>query len=125
MLKFIYIGIGGFLGSVLRYIFTKYLNNIFNNIPIGTLVVNIIGSFLLGLLIYSVSFGVNIKSDTRDFIAIGFLGAFTTMSTFAYESFRMFELSEWFLFGLNLFLNIFVCLLAVYAGKQVSLILFK
>lgn len=125
MLKLLYIGFGGFLGSILRYVSSKYLNQLMSGFPLGTLVVNVSGSFVLGFLLYSVSFGKNISSDTRDFIAIGFIGAFTTMSTFAYESFRLLELNEWMFFALNLFFNIILCLLAVYAGKELSLMLFK
>lgn len=125
MHKIIYIGLGGFFGSIMRYVIAKYFNNIIGGFPLGTLAVNVLGSFLLGLLLYSVSFGKNISTETRDFIAIGFIGAFTTMSSFAYESFRLLELNEWMFFALNLFFNIILCLLAIYAGKELSLILFK
>lgn len=57
MLKIIYIGLGGFLGSILRYIFSKYINQLVSGFPLGTLAVNVFGSFLPGLLLYSVSFG--------------------------------------------------------------------
>ena len=124
-MQVIYIGIGGFLGAVTRFFLAKSINNLVNGFPLGTLVVNVSGSLLLGFIIYSVASGKNVSPELRDFITIGFIGAYTTMSTFAYESFRLVELSEFLYFGLNLFLNIFLCLFAVYIGKELAIILFK
>ena len=89
------------------------------------LVVNVFGSFLLGVIVYSIFNGKDISPEFRDFMTIGFIGAFTTMSTFAYESFRLGELSEYLYFGLNIFLNVFLCLLAVYLGKELALFISK
>ncbi len=125
MLKILYIGLGGFFGSIARFLTAKFVNNFFPNFPFGTLAVNVAGSFVLGFLIYSVAYGKNISSDLRDMIAIGFIGAFTTMSTFAYESFRLGELGEWVYFSLNLFLNLFLCILFVYLGKELAVIISK
>jgi fluoride exporter len=119
------IGIGGFLGAISRYAVSKYLNNFITSFPFGTFTVNVCGSLLLGFILYSISFGKTIPTNFRDFITIGFIGAFTTMSTFAYESFRLFEGKEFIYFGLNLFFNIFLCLAAVYAGKELAILITK
>jgi len=124
-MQIIYIGIGGFLGAISRFLLAKFINNYFTSFPLGTLIVNVSGSFLLGFIIYSVLDGRNVSPEVRDFSTIGFLGAFTTMSTFAYESFRLVELSEYMYFGLNIFLNVFLCLLAVYLGRELALFLNK
>jgi CrcB protein len=124
-MQIIYIGIGGFLGAISRFLLAKFINNYFTSFPLGTLIVNVSGSFLLGFIIYSVLDGRNVSPEIRDFSTIGFLGAYTTMSTFAYESFRLGELSEYMYFGLNIFLNVFLCLLAVYLGKELALFLNK
>jgi CrcB protein len=125
LLHILYIGIGGFIGAVLRYITSRYLNNLIPNFPLGTLAVNIAGSFVLGFILYSLSFGKSISTNLRDFITIGFIGGFTTMSAFAYESFRLFELNEVLYFSMNLALNIFLCLTAVYFGKELALLINK
>ena len=124
-MQIIYIGIGGFLGAISRFLLAKFINNYFPSFPLGTLIVNVSGSFLLGFIIYSVLDGRNVSPEVRDFSTIGFLGAYTTMSTFAYESFRLGELSEYLYFGLNIFLNVFLCLLAVYLGRELALFLNK
>lgn len=120
-MQLIYIGLGGFFGAVFRFILSRFVNNYFTSFPVGTLVVNVTGSFILGFIMYGLLSGKNISPEFRDFSAIGFIGAFTTMSTFAYESLRLAELSEYMHFGLNIFLNIFLCLLAVYFGRELAL----
>jgi fluoride exporter len=125
MLKILYIGFGGFFGSIARYLAARFVNNYIPGFPFGTLTVNVTGSFVLGFLIYSVASGRNISPEVRDMIAIGFIGAYTTMSTFAYESFRLGELGEWFSFFLNVFLNLFLCILAVYLGRELAMLIAK
>jgi CrcB protein len=66
---------------------------------------------------YLSEYGGLFSEETRIFLTIGVIGAFTTMSTFSYESFRMLEDNELFLFGANLFIMVLFTLLAVYAGK--------
>lgn len=124
-MQIVYIGLGGFIGASLRFVVSRYLSGLMPSFPLGTLSVNILGSFVLGFIMYSISLGKNISPELRDFITIGIIGGFTTMSTFAYESFRLFELKEFMYFGLNLFLNVFLCLLAVYLGKELAVLINK
>ncbi|MCC6865632.1 MAG: fluoride efflux transporter CrcB [Ignavibacteria bacterium] len=121
----IYIGIGGFIGAISRYLLSRWLNNFLPSFPLGTLTVNVIGSFILGFVMYSVTAGRNISPELRDFITIGILGGFTTMSSFAYESFRIAELNQVILFTLNIVLNVVLCIMAVYAGRELALIVTK
>ncbi|MBZ0204326.1 MAG: fluoride efflux transporter CrcB [Ignavibacteria bacterium] len=125
MLHLIYIGLGGFIGAVSRYAVSRFIGGLFPAFPFGTLTVNILGSFVLGFIVYSVSLGRNISPDMRDFITIGVLGGFTTMSTFAYESFRLFELNQMTFFVLNMVLNLVLCIAAIYAGKELAVIITK
>lgn len=125
MIHIFLIGIGGFFGAISRYLISKYLNNFIVSFPLGTFTVNFTGSLLLGFIIYSVSFGKNIPTNYRDLLTIGFIGAFTTMSTFAYESFRLFDGKEFLFFSINLFMNIFFCLAAVFIGKELAILITK
>lgn len=125
MIHILYIGIGGFTGAILRYVTSKFINNIFPEFPFGTLAVNVFGSLLLGFLLYSVAYGKSMSSELRDLIAIGFIGGFTTMSTFAYESLRLMELREISFFALNIAANVILSVIAVYAGKEIALLLSK
>jgi CrcB protein len=125
MLQIIYIGVGGFIGAVSRFLVSRYMNNLLPAFPLGTLTVNIIGSFILGFIVYSISLGKTISPEMRDFITIGILGGFTTMSTFAYESFRLMELNQLMLFTLNIALNLVLCIAAVYAGKELAVLIAK
>lgn len=83
-MQIIYIGIGGFLGAAARFLISKIFNNYFPDFPVGTLVINVSGSFLIGFIIYYAISGKNISPEMRDFATVGFIGAFTTMSAFAY-----------------------------------------
>ena len=125
MIHLLYIGIGGFIGAVARFVISRFLGNYFPSFPFGTLTVNVLGSFVLGFVMYGIAFGKSMNPELRDFITIGFVGAFTTMSAFAYESFRLAELSEYFYFALNIFLNVFLCILAVFLGRELAILIGK
>lgn len=125
MTHIILIGIGGFIGAVSRFLISRYLNNLVSSFPLGTLTVNIIGSFILGFIMYSVAYGRNIPVEIRDLITVGFIGALTTMSTFSYETFRLIELNELFYSFINFFLNIFLCFSAVFFGRFLATLISK
>lgn len=125
MQNLLLIGIGGFFGSMSRFLLGSYMNSLINHFPLGTLVVNVTGSFVLGFISYAILYGSKINPDIRDMITVGFIGAYTTMSTFAFESFRLAELSDYMRFGLNIVLNVVLCLLAVYLSRQFAVAIFK
>lgn len=86
MIKFIYLSVGGIAGAVLRYLTSGMINQFFGvSFPYGTFSVNMIGSFLIGLL-WGLSENLAISPNMRIFLFVGFLGSFTTFSTFALES---------------------------------------
>jgi len=82
------IGIGGFIGAILRAYTAGVVNHAFkHDIPFGTLTVNLIGSFILGLLIGLIQFSAIQNPYLKSLLTTGMMGAFTTFSTFAVESF--------------------------------------
>lgn len=89
MLKIMMVGLGGFAGSVCRYIISDVSHRVFNAsfFPYGTLTVNVIGCLLIGLLGGLSESRQIFSPEIRALILIGFLGGFTTFSTFGYETF--------------------------------------
>jgi len=79
-------------------------------LPWGTLAVNIIGSFLLGLLMEGSARSTLLAAEVRMGLAVGFFGGFTTFSTFSYETFRLLEEGSFFHAGANALLNVLVCI---------------
>lgn len=115
------IGLGGFLGAIARA-YSVHLTNkhIPLELPLGILLVNIIGSFIIGLLFaYFTHFTVS--DTTKAFLTSGFLGALTTYSTFAIESYLLFNTSIILALS-NIFLNVFGTIIA--AGSAYKLMLF-
>ncbi len=104
------VGLGGFSGAILRYLVSGMTARI-AELPIGTLIVNVIGSTALSILTFS-----SIPDSIMYFVNIGLLGSFTTFSTFAYETFKLLEEGESMYFILNISLNILLCLMGVVVG---------
>lgn len=121
MYTILLVGIGGFIGAILRYTLGGWIQNSFVNFPVGTLAVNTIGSFFLGLIMYLSEYEGVFSDQTRIFLTIGMLGAFTTLSTFGYESFRLLDDSKLALMAINVVSTVLFSMLAVYLGKIVAL----
>ena len=121
MLKILLIGCGGFAGAVSRFLFSKFANSFVEIFPIGTLGVNIIGSFLIGFIGFSLLFSQDVSPDVRDMITVGFIGGFTTMSSFAFETVKLTELGHVPMAVLNITLNLVLCIGAILAGKALAL----
>lgn len=106
------IAIGGAIGATLRFLVSS---NIYS--PYGTLVVNVVGSFLVGFLYILV---LEHHAGLRSFLMIGMLGAFTTFSTFSLETLNLLLANEHTKAFLNIFLNIILCLFAAWLGIQLA-----
>jgi len=90
--KILIIGLGGFLGSVARYVTAKFVDEKLNPaFPYGTLTVNILGSFLLGIIYIIALRKAGLTENGRLFLGVGFCGGFTTFSAFALENFGLMQ----------------------------------
>lgn len=86
------VGLGGFAGSTLRFLTVRLVDSRLNALfPFGTLTVNVIGSFILGIIYMLATRQAGISENARLFLAIGFCGGFTTFSAFALENFNLIE----------------------------------
>lgn len=124
MKQLLIVGLGGFIGSVARFLVSKlniYVH--FFSIPVGTLTVNITGSFIIGLLAGIASRSELISYNMRLFLMVGICGGFTTFSSFTNENFTLIQngqlLSALLYTGLSLFLGF----IAVYLGYMLTSIL--
>ncbi len=120
------IGSGGFIGSVLR----AYLNGVVNRhlphaLPFGTLSVNLIGSFIIGLLFALFMHTSAFSPTMKSFLTTGFLGGLTTYSTFALETFWLFNQGSLFLALSNALLNVVGTVLAAGSGYKIVNFLLK
>ncbi|WP_378187039.1 fluoride efflux transporter CrcB [Aquimarina sp. W85] len=108
--------IGGGAGSVLRFLISKLLNNSWFDLPLGTFVVNVVGSFCIGIIL-----GATLKTTTTNtslifLLATGFCGGFTTFSTFAYENQYFLKNGDFSSFAIYTLGTITVATAAVFIG---------
>lgn len=111
------IGIGGFLGAIGRYLVDGWISTLTRaTFPFGTMAVNVTGSLLAGLLFAVLVERGALPADLRGPLLIGFVGAYTTFSTLALESWRLLEDGAWMLASLNLAGSVVLGLVALIGG---------
>ncbi|PLX80791.1 MAG: fluoride efflux transporter CrcB [Desulfuromonas sp.] len=117
MVQILYIGIFGAFGCISRYLVSGWVYNwLGRSLPFGTMAVNILGSLLLGFLMEWGLRSSLMSPEIRMGIATGFMGGFTTFSTFSYETVRLLEEGSLFQAGANILLNVFICLAGALVG---------
>ena len=117
MREVIYIVVAGGLGAAARYYMTGLAQRLLGDgFPYGTLSVNIIGSFLIGFVMHISLSTELISPNLRMALTLGFLGAFTTFSTFSYETLGYLEDGAWLAGGLNVLANVVPCIFAAFIG---------
>ncbi|MBN2086213.1 MAG: fluoride efflux transporter CrcB [Anaerolineales bacterium] len=113
------IGVGGGIGSIVRFLLSTYVQEKLNNatFPFGTIVVNIAGCLFIGMLSYLSDVKGVIGSDARAFLFIGLLGGFTTFSTFGNETVNLIRGGEYLQGMLNIACQLGIGIAAVIAGR--------
>lgn len=113
--------LGGAVGAVARYWLSNLVHTLAGrNFPWATLSVNVIGSFLMGVLVMFMVERWAVAAEWRSLVLVGFLGAFTTFSTFSLETFTLLEHGEWFKALAYIAVSVIVCVFAVAAGMQLA-----
>jgi CrcB protein len=122
MKQLLLVFLGGGAGSMLRYSIMRYMNTSHHSIPFGTLTVNVLGSFVIGVLL-----GALIKNDPTSgnmslLLVAGFCGGFTTFSAFAYENYELLKNGEFLNFALytggSLILGVLAVLLGIWLSRS-------
>lgn len=111
------VAMGGALGAVARYVLSNWVYQwLGRSFPWGTLVVNVVGSFLMGFLFFLFSERVILHPDVRIALLVGGLGALTTFSTFSIETFHLIEDGLYLLAVANILASVVLCVGAVWLG---------
>jgi CrcB protein len=118
----LWVSIGAILGANLRYLTYRIGMRIAPDaaFPYATLLINFTGSFALAVFVFWVAGRAIVDPKWRLLFAVGFCGAFTTFSTFAVESYTLFETGRTALFALNLVISNTLCIFAVFAGSALA-----
>ncbi|PYY01550.1 MAG: fluoride efflux transporter CrcB [Acidobacteria bacterium] len=121
MRAYLWVSVGALFGANLRYFVSRFAAKLVSpNFPYGTLIINISGSFVLGLFLIWTTERVLADARWRWLIAVGFCGSYTTFSSYAFETIAYFEQGHWSLFALNTLTNNLLCLAAVLVGAALA-----
>ncbi|EKA7384845.1 fluoride efflux transporter CrcB [Vibrio parahaemolyticus] len=114
-----FIALGGAIGACSRYLVSEFCVLLFGRgFPYGTLTVNVVGSFIMGLLIAAFESEILATEPWRQVIGLGFLGALTTFSTFSMDNVLLMQQGAFFKMGLNILLNVVLSISAAWIGFQ-------
>ena len=127
MTNILLVGFGGFIGSVLRYLAGGFVQQTTKSIdfPFGTLTVNVVGCFIIGFLAQLAEDRGVFTSESRLFVFTGFLGGFTTFSSFGNETLNLARDSQMMNAFANVGANVILGLFAVWLGRTVSYMIWR
>ena len=120
-LNYLVVFLGAGLGGVFRYLLTYYVQKQFPPyFPLGTLAVNLLGSVILGLMIFGLDEKDLISPSLKLFIGIGLCGGFTTFSSFSLETFNLLRNSEFLFAGMNILANVLLTIFGIYLAYLIT-----
>lgn len=121
MQTFLFISLGAIVGANLRYLIGQYAARLIpSSLPYGTLFINVTGSFILALFLVWTTERVFADPRWRLMIAVGFCGGYTTFSTYAYETFHLFESGQWLACAMNILASNVLCLAGAVLGAMLA-----
>lgn len=119
MLTYMWVAIGGAVGTTARYWLSTVVARAFGEtFPWGTLIINVTGSLVIGFFaaLTGPDGRVFASSTVRQFVMIGICGGYTTFSSFSLQTLNLMNGGEWFRAGANIILSVLLCLIAVWGG---------
>ncbi len=120
-MAYLWIVLGAIVGASARYFLSGYIAKWFaSSFPYGTLVINVSGSLLLGFFLVLTTERILVDARWRLLIAVGFCGSYTTFSSYAFETFALFEQGQWLLVAWNVIASNLFCLVSVLAGAALA-----
>lgn len=121
IVAYLWIALGAVVGASARYFVSGFTTKaLSSSFPYGTLLINISGSFLLGFFLVLTGERILVDARWRWLIAVGFCGSYTTFSSYAFETFALFEQGQWFLVTWNVIGSNLLCLAAVLIGAALA-----
>ncbi len=121
MENYLAVGAGGFLGAIARYAVGLWIGQRWGRVfPLGTFVINVSGSFIIGLVMTLFTERLMVNPQLRLLVAVGFLGAFTTFSTFELETGNLLRDSEWMLAAMNVVFSVLTGFVALKVGEVIA-----
>ncbi len=120
-MNYLLIGVGGFVGAITRYVLAVWIGQRWGrSFPLGTFAINVSGSFLIGLLMPLLTERFIANPQWRLLLVVGFLGAYTTFSTFEYETGALLKDGEWLYAGMNVVLSVIAGFVALKLGEVIA-----
>ena len=124
MQNYIIVFLGAGMGGMVRYWGSNFVYKFLpTTFPYGTLFVNVLGSFIIGIVMYYLDANEMITQNVRIFLTIGFCGGLTTFSTFSYETINYLKEQQYLYAGLNILANVFVTLVVLFIAYKLSKII--
>lgn len=120
MKSVILVGIGGALGSILRYLLGTTINKLYHGpFPIGTFIVNLIGCLLIGIITALIIKQNIINNDLKMLLIVGFCGGFTTFSSFSHENIQLINSGNFSILTFNIIASVGLGIIGVWAGLNI------